>query len=507
MLPYQSLILLDRHASIPLTQQITTAFIDLIQRGTLPPRAKLPGSRQLAQLLAVSRQTVVVALEDLQAQGWIEQLPSKAATVGARRPGAAPEPLAPPTSALAARAGFAFEPVRRPATPGPSGRAGLQLGGGAPDARLVPLQALARNYRAASRRAQRRPELLGYGSPYGQRRLREQLAHYLHDTRGVPAGADNVFVTRGSTMALYLLTELLVQPGDAVAVGARSYSEADAIFQRRGARLQRVPVDADGLDTDALAALCRRERVRLVYVTPHHHYPTTVTLAAHRRRQLLALAATHDVVVLEDDYDFDYHYDGAPILPLASADRSGRVLYIGSLSKVLAPAYRIGYIVGPPDVLAALAPLRTLLDQLGDPLLELAVAELFADGGLQLHLQRSTRAYHERRDAFCAALQARLAPWFSFEPPAGGLAVWGSFAEEINLARLAADCARQGLLIGDGQAYRRPDDVRAHLRLGFAAHTPAELLHCVDILAHCLQMHFDVPATPVGRVVQPVWAP
>ncbi|GAB3834509.1 MocR-like pyridoxine biosynthesis transcription factor PdxR [Hymenobacter jeollabukensis] len=488
MLPYQTLIALDRHATIPLTQQITAAFIALINQGVLPARAKLPGSRHLAAQLAVSRQTVVVAFEDLVAQGWIEQLPSKAATVGAQPPIPVPEPLLEgPASQLAPRAGFTFAP--RPAV-GPGVRPtapSLLLGGGSPDARLVPLEALARNYRAASRRALRQPQLLGYSAPEGVLRLRQQLARYLHDTRGVPAGPDDIFVTRGSTMAIHLLTQLLVQPGEVVAVAARSYGEADAIFRHHGAQLLRVPLDAHGLDTDALAQLCQQQRVRLVYVTPHHHYPTTVALSAARRVHLLQLAAQHDFVVLEDDYDFDYHYDGAPILPLASADRSGRVLYVGSLSKVLAPAYRIGYIVAPSDVLAALAPIRVLLDQLGDPLLELAVAELFADGGMQHHLQRSCKTYHERRDVFCEALHQHLAPWFSFTPPAGGLALWGVFAAGIDLPMLAAACARQGLSIGEGQPYRLPTDQQAHLRLGFAAHTADELRRSVHILEMCLR--------------------
>ncbi|RSK47521.1 MocR-like pyridoxine biosynthesis transcription factor PdxR [Hymenobacter rigui] len=488
MLPYQTLLPLQRGASPGLPQQIAAGLIDLIRRGVLPFGARFPGARQLAGQLGVNRQTVGLAYEELQAQGWLVQRPRTAPVVCAQLPEVPGQPLPVAAGQFPARAAFQFtKTAAAPAGQLPA-QSTLVLDGGSPDARLVPHALLARNYRLASRGAARRPHLLGYAAPNGVRRLREQLARYLHDTRGVPATADHVFVTRGSTMAFFLLAQLLVQAGDTVVVAARSYAEADAIFQSRGARLARVAVDEHGLVLDELEVLCRRQPVRLLYVTPHHHYPTTVTLSAARRVRLLALAEQYDFIVLEDDYDFDYHYAEAPILPLASADRRGRVIYTGSLSKVLAPAYRIGYVVAPAEVLAALAPIRVLVDQLGDPLLETAVAELLADGTLHNHLARSRQQYQHRRDVFCAALQARLAPWFTFVPPAGGLAVWGRFAAGVDLPKLAQRCQELGLLISDGRAYQLPTEPQpSHLRLGFAVLTPAELERSVRILETALR--------------------
>ncbi|WP_426491797.1 PLP-dependent aminotransferase family protein [Hymenobacter sp. 102] len=485
MLPYQSLIILRRDAAPVLPQQIATGLIDLIRRGVLPFGAQFPGTRQLAEQLCVNRQTITLAYEELQAQGWLVQQPRKAPLVCAQSPEAVSQPLQVLAGNFPDRAAFRFA---APQSAPVSGPASLVLDGGLPDSRLAPHTLLARNYRLATRWAAQQRQLLGYVAPHGVLRLRQQLARYLHDTRGVPATAGNVFITRGSTMGFFLLAQLLVQAGDTVVVGERSYAEADAIFERRGARLARVAVDEQGLVVEALEALCQRQAVRLLYVTPHHHYPTTATLSAVRRVRLLELAEQYDFIVLEDDYDFDYHYAGAPILPLASADRTGRVLYTGSLSKVLAPAYRIGYIVAPEEVLAALAPLRVLIDQLGDPLLETAVADLFAEGTMQHHLARSRQVYQHRRDVFCTALQTRLAPWFSFTPPTGGLAVWGGFLPEVDVPRLAQACLRHGLLISDGKACQLPAEPRpTHLRLGFASLSPAELNRSVRVLETALR--------------------
>lgn len=254
--------------------------------------------------------------------------------------------------------------------------------------------------------------------------------------------------------------------------------------------LCRVAVDEQGLCVAEVEALCRRQVVRLLYVTPHHHYPTTVTLSAERRVRLLQLAERYDFVVIEDDYDFDFHYAGSPILPLASADRSGRVLYIGSLSKVLAPAIRVGYVVGPPDFVAELSNLRRLLDHQGDTALEQGIAELFAEGELRAHLKRARKIYHHRRDVFCQLLRTHVADQFSFTEPRGGMAVWGQFAPEVDLARLDTQCRQWGLDLGGSGRYQCAGEARAsHLRLGFAALNTEELTQSVRLLAQVLRAH------------------
>ncbi len=485
MLPYQTLLRFDRQLPIPLAQQLSAALMGLIKQGLVPAGTKLPGTRTLAGLLHVHRETVACAFEELAAQGWLTVQPARAAVVSRHLPEVKAQPLVPLPVGIAAQAGFTFErgnpvPV---STPAPA----LTLDEGSPDGRLAPLAALARNYRRASQHLATPVARLGYGDPNGTPRLRQQLARYLRATRGVPAEPEHIFTTRGSIMGLHLLAQLVLAPGDAVVVAERSYRAAEDIFQQAGARLHRVGLDSQGLVVDEVATLCQRQRVRLLYLTPHHHFPTTVTLSAARRMQLLALAEAHDFIIVEDDYDFDYHYDGSPILPLASADRRGRVLYLGSLSKALAPAIRLGYIVAPPDVIAALAPLRRLVDRQGDVLLEEAVAELLAEGEFTRHLKRARRHYHQRRNLACQVLRAEVAEWFTFTVPAGGLAIWGQFQPMVDLPQLAAHCRQLGLGMSDGTRYNVEGVGDGSVRLGFASLTPEEWTRSISLLKQALQ--------------------
>ena len=168
----------------------------------------------------------------------------------------------------------------------------------------------------------------------------------------------------------------------------------------------------------------RRRKLRAVYCTPHHQCPTTVSLAPGRRMALLELARRHGFAIVEDDYDHEFHYSGPPVLPLASADTAGVVVYVGTLSKVLAPALRLGFVVAPPDLVSRLVAYRSFVDLQGDPVLECAVAELLVDGLIQRHVRKVRRLYRARRDALAAELGRRLEGFLSFVKPSGGTAIW-----------------------------------------------------------------------------------
>ena len=174
-----------------------------------------------------------------------------------------------------------------------------------------------------------------------------------------------------------------------------------------------------------------------MYLTPHRQFPTTVTLAAPRRLALLQLAANERFAIVEDDYDHEFHYTGRPVLPLASVDAAGLVIYIGTWSKVLAPALRLGFIVAPPDLVERLVAYRSFLDLQGDPVLECALAELLDDGLIQRHVRKVKRIYQARRDAFVAALRGQLGTFLSFAVPSGGTAVWVRTRDARTTARWA----------------------------------------------------------------------
>src|SRR5262249_20412895 len=233
---------------------------------------------------------------------------------------------------------------------------------------------------------------------------------------------EDILVTRGSQMALSLTARALIRPGDSVAIEAFSYRPAWEAFRSAGATVIPVAVDSGGLNVEELRHLASRIQLRAIYVTPHHQYPTTVTLKAARRLALLDLARARQIAIIEDDYDHEFHYEGRPVLPLASADHAGLVVYVGTLSKILAPGLRIGYIVAPPAVLRSLAAIRSLLDIQGDLATEAAIATLIEDGELQRHVARVRRVYANRREILARSLRQTFGDDVDFALAAGGMA-------------------------------------------------------------------------------------
>ena len=467
---------LERQRGVPLFQQIARAIAADIRRGRLRPGDRLPGTRTLAQSIGVQRQTVVSAFDELVAEGWVSCRPARGTFVSTELPDPKPRRLISTrlaASGMAARTTYDLAAAPEPELPYDVPRGSLLFAPSRPDVRLAPGDLLGRAYRRAISR--RGGALLSYASPQGHPRLREALATMLASTRGLAATPANICVTRGSQMAISLLARALIQPGDVVLVEQLGYRPAWEAFRAAGAKVVGVPVDDGGLRIDALERAIAEHRVRAVYVTPHHQFPTTVTLAAGRRMRLLELARAHRFAVIEDDYDHEFHYDGRPVLPLASADPDGAVAYVGTLSKVLAPALRIGYVVAPTDVIDRIAAHRSHIDTQGDQVLEYAVAELLVDGAIQRHIRRMRREYRARRDVLVAALREHLDDYLTFTVPAGGIALWvkGRGALDVDAwARVARD---HGVVIVAASAFALDGRPRPFARLGFASLNAREL--------------------------------
>ncbi len=510
------------HASgaAPVYRRIARLLTDEIRRGRLRAGDRLPATRDLARALGVNRNTVVTAYDELAGEGWITTTPASGTFVSARLPDLSPRRFA---AASAPRAGvpeapgfdLPCEPAPEAPLPPPRARdraatdfvfagstvidsvvpvlagGGIFLWGGVPDLTLVPTAALARAYRRALR--SRGGATLGYSDPYGFPRLRAAVASMLSATRGLAAGADDVLITRGSQMAIDLAARTLLRPGDLVAVEELGYRRAWDAIVRAGARLVPLPVDADGVDVGALEALCARRPIRALYLTPHHQYPSTVVLSASRRIALLDLARRQRLAILEDDYDHEFHFEGHPVMPLASADAAGVVIYVGTFSKILAPGLRLGFTVAPRPLLHRLARLREVVDRQGDTSTESAVAELIEDGELQRHARRMRRIYQARRDVFVAALRRRLGDALTFRVPPGGMSLWARAAATIDVDRWCQAAAARGVGFVPGGAYVLPEDAHAlarwgnHLRLGYGGYDPRRLEEAVARLATALR--------------------
>ncbi len=483
MFPYKTTIHLDRKNKQPLYLQLSNQFIELIKENTLPSKTKLLGSRSLARLLEVHRKTVVACYEELTLQGWVESIPQKGTFVHANLPLLQQQNFNKETE-FSKKEVTGFEFYKDKTIKGKSNAIAtdfLSLNDGVSDVRLTPVQELARIYR---RIVNKKSSInhLSYGSTYGNIKLREVLTEYLNKTRGLHITKDNVLITRGSQMGIYLSSKLILKKDDLIIVGETNYVSADRTFKKQGAALLRVSVDENGLNTNEIEKLCKRKKIKAIYVTSHHHHPTTVTLSAERRIHLLNLAKEYSFAIIEDDYDYDFNYNHAPILPLASHDTNANVIYIGSVCKAVAPVYRVGYLIAAKEFVDEAANLRGIVDRQGDALLELTFAEFIKNGDLDRHIKKVMKVYKARRDLFCKLLKEELHDFFQFKTPIGGMAVWVTLDKKYSWNTVSEIAKKYQLDIGNWKRYDVANTKHNSIRVGFAYYTEEEIYKLIAIL-------------------------
>lgn len=487
----ESLVCIDKNLQVPVYLQVANEVICSIRKGILKPGVALPGSRVLAQSLNVHRKTVVAAYDELYAQSWVDVLPRKGIFVAKNLPNIAPRALteAPHPVGFARKTLYDVDDTRIICqdmfVAPPEGN--LVFNNGSPDTRIAPLELMIREYRRLASQKFNTKYLM-YGPEQGSENLRIELAKFFSETRGMHVTADNIIITKGVQMALYIISQVLLNKGDTVIVGDPGYSMANEVFIQAGAQIATVPVDEFGINLDAVEEICKKQPIRMLFVIPHHHQPTTVTLCSERRMRLLELAKTYKFAIIEDDYDYDFHYASSPILPLASADDYGSVIYVGSFCKTIASGLRIGFMIAPQNLIDQATRLRRLIDRQGEQLLEEAMANLLKNGDIGRHLKKANKLYHERRDVLCHLLKEKLGDDVSFNIPNGGFAVWMEYKNGIDRLKVTQRAAEMGLTIGSGcEHYNDPLVRHNFVRLGFASMNVKELEEAVDILARAIK--------------------
>ncbi len=415
------LVTLGEPATGPLRVRLAGVLRDAIRGGQLEPGTILPSTRILAQDLCFSRGVVVDAYAQLAAEGFVHSRPGAATTVGTVQASALP-------------AGWHNErPVTRP---GPE----LDLRPGLPDLSAFPRRAWA----TASREVLLHlPDAeLGYIEPWGPWVLRRQLASYLARVRGAMTAPDGIVVVSGVTQGLTLLCRMLLRDGeDSIAVEDPSNAIQRQLLGRLGLTVVDVPVDESGLQVDVLAAT----KTRAVLCTPAHQYPSGVVLSPARREQLLRWAGQAGGLIIEDDYDAEFRYDRAPVGCLQGMDAQ-HVALLGSVSKTLAPALRIGWVLTPPRLLAALRAIKRDDDFGSNAIDQHVLARLLESGAYDRHLRGMRRRYRQRRDAFIEALARRLPDW-QVMGSAGGLHLTIALPPGMHEGRLVAAAGGLGLSV------------------------------------------------------------
>jgi GntR family transcriptional regulator/MocR family aminotransferase len=395
-----------------LTARIYRQLFDAVLDGRLSPGERLPATRELARRLDVSRNTVSLAYEQLVAEGVFTCRVGSGTFVSAS--------AGRPTLTRRAPEGrrVLIRPVwnSMPAVSTAAGTPGYDFRIGFPDAERFPFtvwrRIVARELRPGAHDWGR------YAEPNGFYALRAAIARHFGNSRSIRANADDVIVTQGAQQALDLIGRVVLEPGDTVAVEDPGYPPAAHLFRSMGARVVAVPVDDEGLVVSALP-----KRARLVYVTPSHQFPLGTPMSLARRGALLGWADARNALVIEDDYDSEFRFGGRPLEPLQSMDSSGRVIYVGTFSKTMLPALRIGFLVTPTSLRDTFHVAKQLMDWHGELATQAALARFIDDGQLSRHIRSVAREYATRHSAVCGAVGRHLADWLQLVPSRAGLHV------------------------------------------------------------------------------------
>jgi GntR family transcriptional regulator/MocR family aminotransferase len=383
-----------------------------IRTGQLRPGEQLTPSRELARALAVSRSTVVAAYDRLAAEGFVTSR-AGAGTIVCEGAGHA-KPRSRTKSNGVLRPRSIWQSVDLPTVFARAAHFDFRTG--LPDTSLFP-HATWRKLVARALRSAERGETT-YQHSAGQASLRSAIAHHIGISRGVEASSDDIAVTAGTQQALDLLARVLLSPGDRIAVEDPGYTPPKLLFRSLGVRVVGVPVDAEGLVVDAIP-----RGIRAVYVTPSHQYPLGVTMSLPRRRELLGWAERHDTAIIEDDYDSEFRFGDRPLEPLQTLDTRGRVIYVGSFSKTLLPTLRLGFVVVPPSLQAAMHKASYVSYWHLPTVTQTALAYLLDSGDFARHIRRVGRVYKERHATLVTSLSENFADQLELIPSTTGLHV------------------------------------------------------------------------------------
>ena len=477
-----ALLPIQRGNGVPLHQQLYDGLRRAIVERLLRPGERLPATRVLAQELEMSRLPVLTAYEQLLHEGYLEGRVGSGTFVATTLPD---DSLIAETASDRRRAGA---PANRPTSSSASSSVREKL---RPFRVSVPAldkfphrqwnELVVRHARALS------PADMAYGDPAGVEVLREAIAQHLRSSRAVRCEADQVLIVSGSQAALRLCASVLLAPGDRVAVEEPGYPGAHAALSASNAALVPVPVDDSGIDVQALdAATEAHDALRAVYVTPSHQYPIGVSMSASRRRALLDWARRRRTWVIEDDYDSEYRYVSRPLGALHGMDDHGRVIYVGTFSKVLFPALRVGYVIVPPALWPRFLAAREALDIFPSTLYQLVLADFLAEGHFVRHLRRMRGIYLQRRDALLHGLSCHCADMLTVQNADAGLhvaATLPSGTDDIAVVRRLAD---RGLSAAPLSSCYLGAEAQRGLLLGFGGSTEAQLYRATRTLGEVL---------------------
>ena len=465
---------LNRDSSTSLQNQLSAVLKERIRSGIIASGTSLPSTRELAKDLGISRNTVVNAYDRLLGEGYLESRPRSGVFVNSGLHGAASRNTKSKPSRSARRVPRPLQPETRLTEPRPFRPC-------QPDVRLFPLS----KWNSIRSRILRSSGnlLLNYQSCFalGLPSLRQALATYLSESRGVRCQWQQIAITCGSQQALFLLGQLLLKPDDKVLMEDPGYVGARQAFEHAGARLIRMPVDE-------LGAVPPRNLppAKIIYTTPSRQFPTGASLPVARRMQMLEAARTANAWLLEDDYDSEFRYSRPPLPSLHSLDTNGRVIYLGSMSKVLFPSLRIGYVVLPEELVSSFETLRLIVEDHGPLIDQATLAEFIESGCFYSHIRRCRKAYASRLDAFLSAMDRHKVP-LEFPFTDGGMNQTGYFSDgQVDAKQISNDLHEAGFDVPSLDQYSLSTP-RSGLVFGFTAFDARTIQSAIKTLSAVIQ--------------------
>jgi len=487
---------LDREAAEPLYRQIAGALRERMVRGELAVGERLPPVRSLALALGVTPETAAAAYKELERAGAVTARVGRGtfvAAAAALAPPARDAPLPLPFSAAGASTDYAdspqhvlFEDILRLAS-----QAGMvAFMGGVPAPNLLPVEQV----RRAIDRVLRRDgaAALQYDAPEGYLPLRRTVARFL-EQEGIDADPDGMLITSGVMQGIDLVAKVFVGPGDSVVTESPTYLPSIGAFQTRGAKILPVPLDGEGMDLLALERLLVRHRPKLIYTMPSFQNPTGQAMPVEKRLQLLVIAQRYDIPVLEDDYCSLLHYTKRPPVALKALDRSGHVIYLASVSKVISPGLRLGYLLAAPSLLPRLKVAKYQSDMHTPSLVQRAVDLLLRHPETSAHLDRLRAEYKRRRDAILAAMERYFPTGVSWTRPDGGFHLWVKVPPHVPVMSLFFEATRRGVAFAPGQVFFPGEMTENGLRLSFSATDVAAIDKGIPVLGELLAGYIARP--------------
>ena len=486
------MVRLDRAAAEPLHHQLYRQIRDELRSGNFSrSSSRLPSSRALAAELGISRVTVNLAFSELHAEGYLIAKTGSGTFVADPLPDAflsADQRRVPPLMAQETRLSKRVNKI-------PDRRVGLQFDLGPTE--VAPGALLASGIPAvdefpiaiwdrlrAQVLARKGANLLRYGSNRGDADLREAVAAYLCDFRGAHCHPDQILIVAGMQQAMLISALAVLDPGDGAWIEDPGFHQARRVFALAGATIVPRPVDAEGI---VIHRAPSRPRPRIIYVTPSHQFPLGVTMSLKRRKALLEFAQTRGAYILEDDYNAEFRFSGPPLPCLQGLDRSGRVIYAGTMSKILYPSLRLGYLLVPPPLADAVAKLRTAIDQHSPTIDQATLARFIAEGFYLSHVRRMRKIYSERREVFIEQFNKLLGDRFTLDIADAGLHALAWFRSENDFPLLQRAQPKLGVKISSLSSFCIDAKFPPALLLGFAAWSPAQIRDGLVRLARVLE--------------------